>query len=150
MRRSIPRFGPGPEGAPATFTPSLPVERPWRVSSGGVGGHAVAASGIPESYVVRVDGLVQVNVRCLESEWPQLLAWVQWMRASGQPAPFRFYHNEPATEHLVYLHHPTWQDGDIEPEPSTQSRGSYGLTLTLRRSTIGQHFLTPWRLVVDD
>jgi hypothetical protein len=147
MRRSIPRFGPGPSTAPPAFSPSIPAERPWRVQSSGVGGTAVAASGVPESYLIRTDHLVGIRLRCRESEWPDLEAWLEWMRNSGQAAPFRFFKDEPGSQLQVYLHAPSWEDGPIEPNPDTRSRGRYELDVVLRAAEEGVRFQTLWRLV---
>ena len=71
LRRSKFAFGT------STFTCSWPA-RPWTPSDATVGGTKVSAGGVPASYVVRRDALLEVPLRFDEGEYPFLLALVAW------------------------------------------------------------------------
>lgn len=71
LRRSKFQFGTN------TFTCSLPA-RPWTPGDSTVGGTKVSAAGVPASYVVRRDALLDVPLRFDESEYELLLAMVAW------------------------------------------------------------------------
>jgi hypothetical protein len=88
---------------------------PWTPARGGVGGSDVAASGIPEAYVIRRDRIHRQRWRVLESELAIFDALLDWCQDSGQPAYVRADADIEATERLVYLQAPRWEDGaDVE------------------------------------
>lgn len=83
-------------------------QHPWKMADAGVGGHAVAASGISESFVVREDDVLLLEPRVLESELPQFRQFLRWARSSGTAFTIRLDVDEPLTEFQVLLDSPTW------------------------------------------
>lgn len=102
-----PFFRWGWPGEESELTLALP-QRPWRYIEGGVGGHIVAASGIPEDYAIREDDVLLLDLRVKESELPAFRQFMRWARSSGEAftlmldalledTEFRVYLDEPAT-----------------------------------------------------
>ena len=123
MRRS--RFLYGDSG---DYTTPLPVTA-WLPAESTIGGSRVAASGVPASYLVRRDGLVDLTLRFEEDGWPDVLALVQF----GQTAEsFLWQPDALGTEAFtVYLEAPA---AGARWAPTRD--GSYprmmALTITLR------------------
>jgi len=81
-------------GGSGDFTTGLSV-RPWIPVDETVGGMRKAASGIPASYIVRRDVLLELGLRIEESQWDELLAFV----AFGQTAQsFRWFPDATLTD----------------------------------------------------
>lgn len=78
--------------------------RPWDPARGGVGGSRTAASGVPASYTVRKDELLELTLRVTEAEYATLDALIDFGQTSES---FLFYpeadENEPVE---VYLEAP--------------------------------------------
>lgn len=75
--RRRPRF----EVGGLVWEASLPCY-PWILEDTSIGGRDTSAAGVPASYVVRWDALVNLRLRLREAEWPELLA----VLAAGQEA----------------------------------------------------------------
>lgn len=125
--------------APLLF--SLPVE-PWTVRSGGVGGSAISAAGVPASYVIRTDRIAAITLRCTEAELDSVLAELEAIRAAAQPFIFAFDQDDSATEHTVYLHAPAWP-AEIVPERDGSFRDLFLVKIELRTAD-GSSFTTTW------
>lgn len=115
--------------------------KPWEYRSGGVGGSTVAASGIPVSFVIRTDRLVDLTLRVLEEELESVLAVLEAIRASSEAFIFAFDQDDPTTDHWVYLESPVWPEA-IEPERD-EFLGLFLLQITLR-TIDGGPFTTTW------
>lgn len=120
---------------------SLPM-LPWDFLSGGVGGSAVSAAGVPESYVIREDRIVEVTLRVSEEELDAVLAEMESIRATSEAFTFAFDQDEDATDHEVYLHAPVWPE-EIRPDRDDEYPGAFRLTIALR-TTDGSPFTTLW------
>ena len=68
----------------------------WLAREASVGGHVRATAGIPASYVVRRDRLIDLTLRIREEEWPDFLnalatmqsgAAFEWFPRVGDPTP---------------------------------------------------------------
>lgn len=57
------------------WTTSLPV-RAWTPVDATVGGRRVSAAGVPATYIVRRDTLIELVLRLTEDEWEDVLALV--------------------------------------------------------------------------
>jgi len=69
-------------GLTGDWTPALPP-RAWTPIDETVGGRRIASAGIPATYVVRRDVLVELTLRFEEAEWDAALALVAFGQ-SGQ------------------------------------------------------------------
>lgn len=118
-----------------------PME-PWDVVSAGLGGAAVSATGVPESYVLRVDQIRALTLRVWEYELPDVMARIEAIRASSQPFLFAFDQDDPSTDCLVYLHAPVWP-AELRPERDGTLRGLFRLRIEIR-TVDGSVFETPW------
>lgn len=124
-------------------TLSLTLEaRPWEVSTRTIGADDIAASGIPEAFVVRTDRMRRLTLRFLESEWPSVEAWLDWARGSGQSFAFTFDPTDEYSEALVYLEAPRISE-DVAPRRNGEYRWMLELDVTLR-TTDGTPFPGTW------
>ncbi len=109
------------------------AQRPWAVSERSVGGSGRAASGTPETYIIRREFLIGLTLRFYESQWAGVAAWLAWCHdnASG---PFTFYPDRASlgTSYQMYLEHPDVND-DVAPVRG-EYPGTYELPVTLRSS----------------
>lgn len=77
----------------------------WIPMDEAVGGQRISAAGIPASYTVRRDVLLEIRLRVRESEWPSLLNLITY----GQTAEsFVWFPDADNAEEFfdVYLHAP--------------------------------------------
>jgi hypothetical protein len=129
-RRSQFNYGAG------VFVASLSSPA-WTPKDATVGGMRVAAAGVPATYVVRRDALLDLVLRFTEDEWPDVLALIQFGQ-SGQAITWTPDVDELATFD-VYLDAPaagtSWAPARDAAFPRTLTA-----TLTLR----GVNGLPPW------
>jgi hypothetical protein len=112
---------------------------PWTYRSGGIGGQAVAASGVQESYVIRTDRLVSCRVRLYEHEINDFLAEVEAIRASGASFTFSFNQDDALTDTSVYWHSPPVPD-EVTVERDESYPGLFVASFELRTATAGAPF----------
>jgi hypothetical protein len=110
----------------------------WLPADSTVGGSRTSAAGIPASYVVRRDRLLDVTLRLWESEWGALLNLIEW----GQGAEaFLFYPDaEEATSWQVYLEAP---EAGSRFAPSRD--GTYPRIFTAALTLRGLGIEIPWQ-----
>lgn len=123
------------------FLLELPM-LPWEPRSGGVGGSAVSAAGVPESYVIRTDRIASLTLRVLEEELDAVLAELEEIRASSEAFDFLFDQDDASTAHAVYLHAPVWPD-EIRPTRDEEFPGAFRLQVELR-TVDGSPFASLW------
>lgn len=102
---------------------------PWTPGDDTLGGVRVAASGLPASYIVRRDALLDVMLRFRESEWPAVLSLVTYGQ-TGQVITF-FPDAEELTTFDVYLQTPAAGERWAPSREATYPR-VLTLALTLR------------------
>jgi len=116
----------------ATFEATIPA-RAWTPGDETIGGSRTSAAGVPASYVVRRDRLLDVTLRFLESEWEDVRDLVEF----GQSAElFTWYPdaNDLAQSAEVYLISP--KPGEKwAPVRSADYPRAMELTITLRCPT---------------
>jgi hypothetical protein len=81
----------------------------WTYEEGpGMGGEDVSAAGVPESYVVRWDNIINVTLRFLESERDAVMEWIKWaMSNKGSVSVFYFDSTDPdVASYAVYMEKP--------------------------------------------
>lgn len=109
---------------------ALPV-LPWGLKSGGIGGSAVSAAGIPASYALRVDRIAMVTLRVTEDELNDVLAALEEIRETSEAFTFAFDQDDEYTAYRVYLHAPVWPD-EITPDRDDAFPGVFQLPIELR------------------
>jgi hypothetical protein len=125
-------------GTTDTFTFSLPA-RPWAPRTRTIGADDIAASGIPEAFVVRVDRIRRMTLRFTEAEWVSgVEPWLNYARGSGQPFVFAFDGTREESESTVYLEAPRISDGDMEPTRDPDFRWVLEIDISLRTESGGQ------------
>lgn len=136
IRRSRFVFGPdldlGTEFACGIST------RPWIPVDQTIGGARTSAAGIPASYVVRRDNLLDLPLRFYESEWQDL----KDLLAAGQGAELiRWFpeSDDPFIYFDVWLESPKAGD-TIRPTRDSEYPRAMELTITIR----GQGAEAPW------
>jgi hypothetical protein len=87
------------------WTTVLPA-RPWTPADETLGGRRVAGSGVPATYIVRRDALLDLTLRLLEAEWDDLLALVTFGQTGGQITWYPDVDDAPGTSFTVYLEAP--------------------------------------------
>jgi hypothetical protein len=109
----------------------------WTPKDITTGGRRIASAGLPASYVVRRDAVLDVQLRFTEDEWPDLLAVI----AAGQSdAVLTFYPDaEESTTFQVYLDAPASGD-TFQPVRDSAFPRMLTVTLTLR----GVSGTPPW------
>lgn len=110
----------------------------WLPRSKPLGGRNVSDSGIPESYVVRRDQLVDVELRFTEAEWSEVATWLEYVQDNSTAFSFWFDASDDTTEYVVYLEEPSASNEEIAP-----SRDDFSSILTIRlvlRSTTAIRF----------
>lgn len=117
------------------FAFSMPM-RPPTPMNGGIGGSETAASGVPASYSVRRDYLLNVPLRFTEEEWTEVEALIEAMQAHPTGG-FDFYadKNQPEPSNTCYIEEPAM--GTRWGPTRGEFFGSYDLTIILR-STSGR------------
>ena len=113
-----------------TLALTIPA-RPWAPVNRTVGGTDVATSGVRESFLLRRDHLLTLQLRFRESEWTAVESWITWAQANPGTA-FSFLPDGVGTAaHSVYLEAPQ-VDEDVAPTRD-EFAGAYALDVTLRR-----------------
>jgi hypothetical protein len=103
-----------------------------------VGGVRVSAAGIPASYIVRRETLVDVPVRFTEAEWPDVLALVTFGQSSQV---LTWYPDALEAENFqVYLQKPAAGEG-WSPNRLGDYPRAFEVTLQLR----GASGAAPWQ-----
>jgi hypothetical protein len=120
----------------STWVTDLPA-RFWSPTDNTVGGTRVSAAGVPATYVVRRDGLLELPLRLHESEWPDLLALVAYGQ-SGLPISWAPDADNPGAAVDVYLESPAPGE-KWTPTRSAEFPRVLEQTLTLRGLTTA-----PW------
>jgi hypothetical protein len=101
-------------------------QRPWVASRSAIGGSERAAGGLRAAYNVRTDYLLRLGIRCLESEWPSLLAVIE--EAFVTPDALVYYPDwldDPGTSFTTDLWSPAEGD-DIEGARGDDASGLGG------------------------
>lgn len=122
----------------SAFAATLPA-RPWTPVDNTVGGSRTAASGVPASYIVRRDGLLELTLRIEEAEWAAFLALIVFGQSAA--AFVWFPDAEEATSFTVYLDSPAAGE-KWKPTRDTYAR-VFEVTITLR-STDGTPLWLPY------
>jgi hypothetical protein len=104
-----PSFEYGPQGDTTLLQLRWPM-LPWTPADGGVGGSDTAASGIPEAFVIRLDRIVEMELRIEEDELSGYRDFLTWARGSGQAFQVRLDQEDEDTEFEAYLQFPRWED----------------------------------------
>ena len=111
-----------------TVSLSLP-QRLWTPGSTAVGGTETSAAGIPESFRIRRDQVLDVRLQLREHEWPAVHGWLSWMQDTAGSC--RFYPDRSASNyHDCYLESPRIGE-EIRPERG-EYPGTYEIGLRLR------------------
>lgn len=134
----VPAFHVGESDEFALTKPMFP----WEHRRAGIGGSAVAASGVPAAYVIRRDRIVDLTLRVMEGELDALSSILEGIRDSGDPFVFAFDRDDEATEFTVYLVSPAWPD-EIESERDDQYRELFTVPISIRRAD-GEPFGLSW------
>lgn len=137
----VPAFTWGYDYDPQSYALRWP-QLPWEIEDGGVGGHKVAASGIGESYVIRADEILHVELRVEEDELPFVRAWWVWARESGQTFFFWLDKDDDSTMREYWAHSPVWPDG-VRFTRDAEFPTLFRVRLSLRRE-IGTAIATTW------
>lgn len=131
LRRS--RFDFGSQSLELTIS-----VRPWTPMDRTVGGHRIAASGTPASYVVRRDALLAVSLRFYEDEWLSVLNFLIY----GQGAQTFTWYPEATDTATSFL---CWLDSPMPGEEITPERdGEFPRVMELPIRLRGQGSAVPW------
>lgn len=87
----------------------------WTPASRPHGGGNVSDSGVPESFIIRRDQLVYLELRFTEAEWPDFASWIETVQ-DGSAFDFWFDYTDDTTRYTVYLEEPSIGDGEIRPD----------------------------------
>jgi len=138
MRRRS-RFVYGPEGSTTTWDTALPVML-WTPADDTVGGWRDSAAGVPASYVVRRDALLEMTLRVEEPDLVHALNLIAWGQSAQPilwtPDPLE----DPDTTVPVYLVTPA-PGSRWSPTRSTEYPRMFEVAITLR----GVGTAMPWR-----
>lgn len=107
---------------------SLP-QRLWTPASTAVGGTDTSAAGIPESFVIRRDQMLDVRLPFWEGEWPAVHAWLTWMQDNAGSCRF-FPDRDGTLYHTCYLESPKMGE-EVRPERGDHP-GIYEIGVRLR------------------
>lgn len=120
----------------------------WTPSSQPVGGSNVSDSGVPETFIIRRDQKVDLELRFTEAELASVMAWLEWAQDNATSFYYWFNAEDITTRYSVYLESPSLGDGEIKPDRD-EYRSVYSIKVTLR-STNGTRFdvrtNAPWPL----
>lgn len=119
-----------------TLQLSLP-QRLWTPASLTVGGTDTSAAGVPESFVIRRDQLLDVRFQFLEGEWPAVHAWIRWMQDTAGSCDY-FPDRNVSTSYPCYLESPKVGE-EVRPERG-EFPGTYEISLRLRDTRGGDPF----------
>jgi len=111
----------------------------WLPSSRTIGGSGISAAGVPESYIVRRDELLQVTLRFYEKDWPFVRDFVAW--AQENAATFDWYPDRRNLnqKYVVYLDSPMIGE-DLQPRRASWDSAVYEIDLILRNSVVDVEF----------
>lgn len=128
-----PRFDWDDAGSSLTVTAEIP-QRPWGYRAPTIGSVVWSGSGLPVSYRVRSDADLDLVIRFLEYEWPDVLAFVRHAQLGNA---FTFFPdaNEGAS-YSCYLVSPAPVQGGASIRPQRQAGEFvplFVLPLTIRR-----------------
>lgn len=127
-------FIPKIEYANPTITLELTQpQKLWTPSIQSIGGSNVSDAGVPETFIIRRDQLVNVEVRFTEAEWDAVADWLEWAQ-EGVAFYYWFNGTDITTRYSVYLQSPNLGDGEIQPTRDTY-RGVFSVRLVLRSAT---------------
>lgn len=119
--------------------------RPWTPADGGVGGSATAASGIPESYRIREDQIIRMELRVHEDELASFRTFLRWTRRHGSTFTFRLDQDDAGTEFEAYLQAPRWEDSqEVQYRRDNEYPRVFIVELAVRRAS-GSVITTKWR-----
>lgn len=122
------------------YTFELPM-RPPDFPVGGIGGSAESAAGLPASYGVRDDDMLDVHLRFYESERPDVTELVRQMQKHFATIAFYADKDDAEPSNTCYLRSPE-RGSDWQPTRSDELAGGRGFELTIRlRSITG-----PWEI----
>lgn len=110
--RYVPKIIHGVGGS-TTLTLTLPSKL-WTPMSKPHGGSAVSDAGVPESFVIRRDQRVKLDIRFTEAEWIFVDSWLTWGQGA-QSFHYWFDKNDVLTDYTVYLDEPNPGDGEVVP-----------------------------------
>lgn len=122
------------------MTQSSTIWTPDRVLQGG---GSESAAGVPENYVIRRDGILNLGLKFLESEWAAVAAFLDFCIGSGSQGWFTFFPDQ--TKGLNYQ---SWLLKPKIGEPwGTKRADGYvkalQIDLTLRTRTTGTIYDIP-------
>ena len=131
-----PKFVYGLTGSETTLELTL-SQGLWTPADVTIGGSRTSAAGVPASYIVRRDAVLDVTLRFWEAEWADILNLIAW----GQQAEsFLFFPDaDEATNWEVYLEAPL-AGARFAPVRDAFTR-VFTLPLTLR----GAGITVPWQ-----
>lgn len=134
-------------GVTGDFTTELSA-RAWTPADSSIGGRRVSGGGVPVSYLVRRDNLIDLTLRILETEWEDFLAFLQFGQTS---AAFLWYPeandvDDPDYDAFeVYLETPAMGER-ITPTRDGQYPRMFEVPITLR----GVGAVVPWLPYFED
>ncbi len=116
--------------------------KPWTPGYNTIGGSRKAASGLPASYIVDEEHLVDLFLRIRESEWTAYRALIAYGKASGE---ITWYPDaDEPTSYLCYLESPS------AGERVTPSRdGNYPRIFEVQLTLRGVDSEIPWQPYFD-
>lgn len=118
--------------------------QPWTPSDESVGGVRVAASGVPASYVVRRDALVELPLRVLEGEWATFLNLLHW----GQSAHSLVWYPDASDTDTSFT---CWWHGPHAGERVAPARdATYPRLLLVTITLRGVGTAVPWQVYFVD
>jgi hypothetical protein len=132
----VPKISYG--SGPTVLTLTYPVKI-WTPRVQSVGGRAVSDAGVPESYVIRRDQLLDLSLRFTETEWVAIDTWLAFAQGA-QAFDFWLDNTDNTTKYTVYLDKPEPGNGEIAPTRETFI-GCFYIPITLR-TTAGGRFTT--------
>lgn len=100
-------------GSGGIFSPRLPP-KPWTPIDETTGGSRTAAGGVPASYIVRRDSLLEVVLRIDEDEWTDFVNLIAWGQ-SGESFLWYPDADDVGTSFEVWLEEPK-PGGRYSPE----------------------------------
>lgn len=120
-----------------SFTAEFPA-MPWVPSDSTIGGSRTSAAGIPASYVVRRDALIDITLRIMEDEWASFLNMLYW----GQSAQVLTWYPDAldtGTSFNVYWESPLAGER-VAPSRDAEYPRMFTVSITLR----GAGSAVPW------
>lgn len=79
----------------------------WLPDRDTVGGRSESGAGVPETYIVRKRGYLDVTLRVADSEVAGVVTWLDWVMDNGSLGFFDFYPDQTSgTHYTCYLTKP--------------------------------------------